>query len=374
MSNIFSSEEISALKQFRLSISDIIEKYDEYDAHDNNLIRWLRARDLNLKKAEGMIRKSTKYRQDHPELQNLQYLPVPEDFLEKLPFRPIGHDKEGILVVSFSAQNWEFKKLVLAGRTVEMKRYVCHILERFFRHNKTISTPENINNQMVVIMDLLGFSIPEHLSKPVISFALELLRLLDLNYPEIMKTVYIINVPKIFPVGWSIISPFLSQRTINKFKIIGGGQNNWKRVLLEDIDYSELPSEYGGSNTVHPTQYTNEHGESWPSRSGSFPQESFLTTVVPAKKNVMLSFQLVAGNRISWNFKTDSYDIGFEFKFNDTQMFPSVRADSHLYTQDGLVDVTEDGTYTLVFDNSYSKYRSKTLHYAILVEDSVSEH
>ncbi|CAG7832754.1 unnamed protein product, partial [Allacma fusca] len=31
---------------------------NDYDAHDANLIRWLRARDLNLAKAEEMLRKS----------------------------------------------------------------------------------------------------------------------------------------------------------------------------------------------------------------------------------------------------------------------------------------------------------------------------
>ncbi|CAG7718514.1 unnamed protein product, partial [Allacma fusca] len=43
--------------QIRESLSDIIDTFDEYDSSDKNLIRWLRARELNVKKAEHMFRK-----------------------------------------------------------------------------------------------------------------------------------------------------------------------------------------------------------------------------------------------------------------------------------------------------------------------------
>ncbi|CAG7731546.1 unnamed protein product [Allacma fusca] len=249
MEDTFTPEEQAALKEFRVSISDIVSTYDEYDSHDKNLIRWLRAKDLHVKKAEDMIRKQVKVRE---ETEQLQYLPFPDDLLEKLPFRIAGYDKQGTMVTIIPAGIWEFKKLVLAGRNRDIQLYLSQIFERYFRYMKSTCTVETMKTQVVMIADFHQFSIQENISPPVLSFFIQLLQLFDANCPEMMKTAYAINVPKIFSVGWALIYPFLSQRTLDKVRIIGGGPDKWRKVLLEDIDYRELPSDYGGSNTAHP--------------------------------------------------------------------------------------------------------------------------
>ncbi|CAG7716455.1 unnamed protein product, partial [Allacma fusca] len=55
--------------------------------------------------------------------------------------------------------------------------------------------------------------------------------------------------------------------------------------------------------------------------------------------------------------------IGFEFTLNRVRLFPYARADAHICVQDGCLDVTEPGIYSLVFDNTYSRWLEKTLHY-----------
>ncbi|CAG7648083.1 unnamed protein product [Allacma fusca] len=198
---------------------------------------------------------------------------------------------------------------------------------------------------------------------------MEFLRIFDSNYPERLKAGYIINAPKIFELFWPLISPFLSARTLSKVQILGGSRDQWRLKLKESIDFYQLPSDLGGSNTTQ-HYFSNQLGVSILTlpRAPQYPPEDFTTVDVPAGKRFLLSFSLSAGNRITWNFKTDSHDIGFEFTKNGKGMFPYAKADAHIIVQDGLVDVVEDDSYTLVFDNTYSRYRSKTLHYVICID------
>ncbi|XP_064421218.1 protein TMED8 [Latimeria chalumnae] len=117
------------------------------------------------------------------------------------------------------------------------------------------------------------------------------------------------------------------------------------------------------------------------------------------------------GKRISWEFATDNYDIGFGVYFDWTpvtstaisvqvsdwsdeedeeeeiegvipvgdvekgsrnsprshfgEIMPVYRRDSHLEVQAGSHDYPGEGVYLLKFDNSYSLWRNKTLYYHV---------
>ena len=59
-------------------------------------------------------------------------------------------------------------------------------------------------------------------------------------YPEIMKKVWIVNVPWAFAAVWNLVSPMLPEHTRNKVSIMG---KNFLPQLLTEIDASELPPE-----------------------------------------------------------------------------------------------------------------------------------
>ncbi|CAG7822197.1 unnamed protein product, partial [Allacma fusca] len=134
-----------------------------------------------------------------------------------------------------------------------------------------------------------------------------------------MRVCFVVNAPKIFEIFFPIIKPLLTQRTLSKVKIYASNSQVWRKALLEDIDFSEIPSRYGGCNTSHPW-YTNNYGLYWPPRSIRFPKHAFNTVVVPAGEKYIQSFDLCVGNEITWNFRTDYYDIGFEFQQNGVPM------------------------------------------------------
>ncbi|KAJ3305024.1 cytosolic factor, phosphatidylinositol/phosphatidylcholine transfer protein [Kappamyces sp. JEL0829] len=63
-------------------------------------------------------------------------------------------------------------------------------------------------------------------------------------YPETLGCMCIINAPMLFTAIWAIIKRFLDQKTISKIHILGA---NYQDKLLDLIDASNLPLEYGGT-------------------------------------------------------------------------------------------------------------------------------
>ncbi|CAG7834820.1 unnamed protein product [Allacma fusca] len=370
----FTKDEIIALKKFRANIGDLIEKMNDYDAHDANLIRWLRARDLNLAKAEEMLRKSLQWRVEN-KIDDYQIQPYSEYFLQKAPIKACGYDREGTPTFCLLFGLWDIKQLIDEGKKEAFEYYMLQLMEHgglFLRKN---STPENMLVHIVMMVDFNQFSVKQALSTEVkqalstevIGCLTNFLRIFEANYPERMKNCFLINVPKIFEYVWPLLKPFLTGQTLSKVQIFGGDSQRWSGTLLKFIDYYNLPSEYGGSNTTQPT-YKIEHNEDWPPKAGTFSCEEFTTEIVLAGEALVKSYELKAGNRITWNFKTDMLDIGFQFKHGNQVLFSHARVNSHLCVQEGLVDVAEDGEYSLLFDNKYSRLRPKTLHYIVRVE------
>jgi len=74
-----------------------------------------------------------------------------------------------------------------------------------------------------------------------------------------------------------------------------------------------------------------------------------------------------------WRFSTQSHDIGFRVVFNEQDVFPYQRIDSHLKAETGVFELPSGhtGTITLMFDNTYSKFRSKALCYSVRVCDKI---
>lgn len=66
-------------------------------------------------------------------------------------------------------------------------------------------------------------------------------------------------------------------------------------------------------------------------------------------------------------FKTKSRDIGFSVEFNGRVAVPYQRYDSHMNSVSGMLSAPSRGTATLIWDNTYSKLRSKLLSYQAAV-------
>jgi hypothetical protein len=93
-----------------------------------------------------------------------------------------------------------------------------------------------------------------------------------------------------------------------------------------------------------------------------------LTNVEPSTKTVSKEFELAleakASEYVAWSFSTKSKDIGFRIVFNNVDIVAYQRYNSHEVQVKGVVEIPEDGVVILMWDNSYSKLRSKVLTYS----------
>ncbi|XP_047908973.2 FYVE and coiled-coil domain-containing protein 1 isoform X3 [Anser cygnoides] len=86
------------------------------------------------------------------------------------------------------------------------------------------------------------------------------------------------------------------------------------------------------------------------------------------------------GLTISWVFSSDPKSISFSVVYQESEdtpldqckvLIPMTRCNSHKETIRGQVKVRNSGIYTLIFDNTFSRFISKTVFYHLTVERPV---
>ena len=59
-------------------------------------------------------------------------------------------------------------------------------------------------------MDLEGLSM-RHLWRPGIQALLRFIELIESNYPETMARLLMVRAPRVFPVLWALLNPFIGK-------------------------------------------------------------------------------------------------------------------------------------------------------------------
>ena len=95
------------------------------------------------------------------------------------------------------------------------------------------------------IIDLEGLSM-RHLWRPGIRALLRIIEVVEANYPETMSYLLIVRAPRIFPVLWTLVSPFIDERTREKFLIYGGNDYQGSGGLVDYVDRVYIPDFLGG--------------------------------------------------------------------------------------------------------------------------------
>ncbi|MES1909549.1 MAG: hypothetical protein MHM6MM_002267 [Cercozoa sp. M6MM] len=210
--------------------------------------------------------------------------------------------------------------------------------------------------KLVKIMDLSGWSM-KHVSKAAIDYLRHVLHTTQTAYPEMLHKCIIINAPMFFNVVWKLVAPMLNSRTQSRITVCG---SNYQEALHALVDPAQLP-EYLGGTAADPVPRIDPeaHLTEVDVRRG----DSFETSVVVA-----------AGDEVQWHFKTRSKDIGFSARFvpaacDEVVIEELSRHNSHERSVRGSWTATEAGEVRLHFDNTYSRWTSKTLLYSLKVAD-----
>ncbi|KAK6035758.1 CRAL/TRIO domain protein [Cooperia oncophora] len=95
-----------------------------------------------------------------------------------------------------------------------------------------------------LLVDLEGLSM-RHLWRPGVQSLLRIIEIVEAHYPETMGQVLIVRAPRVFPVLWTLISPFIDENTRNKFMINSG--EVVKDEISKYVDEQYIPDFLGGT-------------------------------------------------------------------------------------------------------------------------------
>ncbi|KAK0068951.1 retinal-binding protein-like isoform X1 [Biomphalaria pfeifferi] len=370
-------KEEEALRQFKEKISDLITSQDVY-----SLKKWLQARNYDVTKAEAMFRTSMAYREKMKVDTLLTDYEPPEVLKKYMSGGNVGHDKEGSPVRVELFGHLDMKGLMYSARKSDLEKVKLKQCEQHLKDWEIMSKKLNRRvDGLVVIFDMEGVS-SKMLWRPGLQMYLHLVSLLEDNYPEMLKRMFVINAPRIFPLLYKLCRPLISQDTKNKIHVLG---SDYTSTLLKYIDADELPAYLGGNKT---DPDGNPRCTTLICQGGQVPEEYYLkecenseqmenATVARGDK---LSIDLdvtKAGSVLRWEFKTDGYDIGFGvFRQEGPEKVTVVepeRVNSHMVPEDGNYTCDVPGKYTLVFDNSFSWTRDKAIQYSVEIIQPIDQ-
>jgi hypothetical protein len=102
-----------------------------------------------------------------------------------------------------------------------------------------------VSSSCTCIVDLEGLSM-RHLWRPGIRALLSIIEVVEANYPETMGCLLIVRAPRVFPVLWTLVSPFIDENTRKKFMIYGGNDYQAAGGLVEFVEDKYIPDFLGG--------------------------------------------------------------------------------------------------------------------------------
>ncbi|XP_053625554.1 SEC14-like protein 2 [Plodia interpunctella] len=368
-----------ALMKFRRSVKDVLKP----EHNDHFLLRWLRARQWDPDAAEKMLRDSMKWREKWEIDTTLQTWEPPEVLQKYFPSGSTGFDKEGSPIIIVPFVGLDVWGMLHSLSRMDVIRMVIKTLEEYLasaRKQALEHGPAAL--KVTVIFDLEGFNLRQYAWKPAAEMVFTLLQIYEANYPEILKTCFIVNAPKVFSLAFSIIKKFMHEYTISKIRIYGSDSKKWQAQVLTIIDKEQLPVHYGGN-------MVDENGDPRCAlivrQGGKVPKSYYLknsspddkqytrVTIKTGEKHTVDLLCPESESVLKWEVGVDSHDIKFSILRRDARgqqseaLAPRRLAAGRAHL--GLLPVSGPATYSVVFDNKNAFLRSKKVYYDVVVTD-----
>ncbi|ELU07823.1 hypothetical protein CAPTEDRAFT_152329 [Capitella teleta] len=364
-------EESKVLFEFKERIGDLLRPYHD----DHTLRKWLKARCFDVDKAEVMFRNSMAYRDKMKVDSILEDYKQPEVIQKYLTGGFCGHDKEGTPIRIELFGLLDMKGLMYSTRKSDLEKTKLHQCESTLRDWKLQSNKLGRRiDGLTVIFDMDKVS-TKSLWRPGLQMYLHIVKVMEDNYPEMMKQMFVVNAPKIFPILWKICRPLISEDMKAKIHVLGA---DYQEQLLKYIDEEQLPVFLGGTRKdpdgdPRCASLICQGGEvprSYYSAENTITDIMETATIAKGEK-MIIDFQVEKADSIlRWEFRTDDFDVAFGVQYtypNGTvkDVLPVRRYNAHQVTEDDSLVCTNTGTYAIVFDNSYSWTKAKCLHYLV---------
>ncbi|KAJ4977773.1 hypothetical protein NE237_008553 [Protea cynaroides] len=225
-------EQQTKINEVRQLIGPIANKLPHF-CSDASILRYLKARNWNTKKASKMLKETLKWR--------VEYKP------ERIRWEDVAHEAE-------TGKVYRCNYLDKYGRTVLVMRpgfqnttstrgqikYLVYCMENAIMN----LAPDQ--EQMVWLIDFQGWT----MGCVSVKVTRETAHVLQDHYPERLGLGILYNPPKIFESFWTMVKPFIEPRTYNKVKFVYSNDSASQKIMQEIFDMDKLESVFGGRSTV----------------------------------------------------------------------------------------------------------------------------
>nr|XP_020664277.1 SEC14-like protein 5 isoform X1 [Pogona vitticeps]XP_020664278.1 SEC14-like protein 5 isoform X2 [Pogona vitticeps] len=213
---------------------------------DEHILRFLRARDFNIDKAREMLCQSLTWRKQYQVDYILETWRPPPLLEEYYTGGWHYQDKDGRPLYILRLGQMDTKGLVKALGEESLLRHVLSINEEGQRRCE-----ENTNlfgrpiTSWTCLVDLEGLNM-RHLWRPGVKALLRIIEVVEDNYPETLGRLLIVRAPRVFPVLWTLVSPFINENTRQKFLIYSGNNYQGPGGLVDYLEKEIVPDFLGG--------------------------------------------------------------------------------------------------------------------------------
>lgn len=217
--------------------------------NDAHLIRWLRARSLDVDKAYHMLRLSLKWRRDSQVDTILQNFTLPPDVQKTLPFANLGVcPKTGYPVQLIPTGRHDSRSLLEKYGVEECLKFQIYSCESLMVILRKVSEEQGRPvTKLIQIIDFEGFSLRQITSKLTREFIFKSQYILNENYPEMLHYACVLNAPRIFYLVFNLVKPLIPKTTLDKVEIFGALEvTKWRDHLGEKVPLELVPPHWGG--------------------------------------------------------------------------------------------------------------------------------
>ncbi|ODM94177.1 SEC14-like protein 2 [Orchesella cincta] len=241
---ILTQKEKTAFDKFKAAVYPKLSL--EMMKHDVYLLRWIRAKNLDVQLAERDILEMVKFVRVN-KIENI----MEEDFgdiMDEFPYHmdivsfklsPIGYGStEGA---------WDIRRTILQGKRTQLMRYVYRMVFGVMFKVVEINKKQPNVTKFNVLVSFDGFNLVQHMCPLCVSTYITLLQLYERYLPGCAEEIIVINSPTTIHVLLNMLRPFFSESTNRALKIFGPNKTKWKPYRDARIDPNKLPEQFGGN-------------------------------------------------------------------------------------------------------------------------------
>lgn len=219
------------------------------------LLKFLRAREFKVNEAFEMLNKTLAWRKDF-KVESILEEDLGEDLASAAYMMGIDRHNHPVcynIFGVFANQDLYQKTFGTEEKREQFLRWRFQFMEKGIQ--KLDFRPEGVTS-ILQVYDLKNCPGPS--KKEIRSATYKAIGLLQDNYPELVAKNVFINVPFWYYAFYSLISPFLTQRSKSKFVVARPAKVT--ETLLKYIPLEEIPTQYGGFKRENDLEFNSEDG------------------------------------------------------------------------------------------------------------------